>query len=125
MTYNWSMKIPHTIVETISYLHAIDKLWTTDDKEAFKLYIALNPEDGSIISDTGGLRKIRWNSSGRGKRGGARVIYYYYNETAPLYLLYAYPKGTQDNLTSTEKKIFKELASELKKQIKERSDHHA
>lgn len=118
------MKIPHTIVESTSYLNAIDKLWTVDDKEAFKLYIALNPEDGSIISDTGGLRKIRWSSSGRGKRGGARVIYYYYNETAPLYLLYAYPKGTQENLTSNEKKIFKELATELKHQIKERDDNN-
>ena len=95
-----------------------------DDKEAFKLYIALNPEDGKIIPDTGGLRKIRWNSSGRGKRGGARVIYYYYNETAPLYLLYAYPKGTQENLTSTEKKLFREVATELKNHIKERGNRN-
>ncbi len=58
------------------------KLWTEDEREAFIWYIALNMLEGDVMPDTGGVRKIRWASSGKGKRGGARIIYYYYNEIA-------------------------------------------
>ena len=119
MAHNISMKIPHTIAETSSYSNAISKLWSIDEQEAFKLYIALNPSAGDVIQDTNGMRKIRWAGSGKGKRGGTRVIYYYYNESAPLYLLYAYPKGTQENLTPEEKKVFRSFTKAIKQNLKE------
>jgi hypothetical protein len=60
------------------------------------------------------VRKIRWSRGGAGKRGGARVIYYYHNAEHPLYLLMAYAKARQENLTPEEKRTMRELAALLK-----------
>jgi hypothetical protein len=67
---------------------------------------------------TGGIRKIRWSRPGMGKSGGTRVIYYYYNDTTPIYLLFAYPKGKQENLTENEKKSLRIFVEILKKELK-------
>ena len=55
-----------------------------------------------------------------GKRGGIRVIYYYYDETAPIFLLAAYAKSSQGNLTSQDKQVLSVFAEQLKKSIKSR-----
>jgi len=54
-------------------------------------FIGANPESGEIIPETGGVRKLRWALAGRGKRGGARVIYYFHVQELPISLLSAYP----------------------------------
>jgi hypothetical protein len=51
------------------------------------------PSVGDLIPETGGVRKIRWRRAGAGKRGGARVIYFYHDADRPLYLLMVYAKG--------------------------------
>ncbi|MBI5319025.1 MAG: type II toxin-antitoxin system RelE/ParE family toxin [Bradyrhizobium sp.] len=73
-----------------------------------------NPEEGDLIPETGGVRKIRWARPGSGKRGGARVIYFYHSGDRPLYLLLVYAKARQENLTVEEKKIVRKLAAILK-----------
>ena len=55
-------------------------------------FLGLNPEAGAVVPEAGGVRKIRWAVSGRGKRGGVRVIYYFHSEVFPLFLLTAYAK---------------------------------
>ena len=62
-------------------------LWRDDDHRAFVDFIAANPEAGDVIPDSGGIRKVRWTRPGMGKRGGVRVIYYYHDDTMPLFLL--------------------------------------
>jgi hypothetical protein len=57
-----------------------------------------------LISGTGGVRKPSYAASGRGKHGGARVIYYFYDETVPLYALLAYPKNAKTDLTPDDKR---------------------
>jgi hypothetical protein len=75
------------------------------EEELFELvtYLSLNPEAGVVIPATGGVRKLRWRLQGRGKRGGARVIYFYYNGTMPHYLFALYAKNAKDDLTEKEK----------------------
>lgn len=58
-------------------------------REELVAFVGANPEAGEIIPETGGVRKIRWALAGRGKRGGARVIYYYHDERLPVILLAA------------------------------------
>ena len=82
--------------------------------------IAANPLEGEEIPGTGGLRKVRWKRAGMGKRGGTRVIYYFYNESAPLYLLHAYAKAQKDDLTPHEKDVFVRLVETLKAAIKQK-----
>jgi hypothetical protein len=61
------------------------------------------------MPETGGVRKIRWATAGRGKRGGARVIYYFHNERLPLFLLAAYGKNEKADLSKAERKAMKRL----------------
>jgi hypothetical protein len=69
---------------------------------------------GDEIPGTGGVRKLRFAASGRGQRGGARVIYYYLDETMPLYALLAYAKNMQDDMTPDEKRTVAALAAAIK-----------
>src|SRR5512144_361027 len=68
-----------------------------------------NPEAGEIIVGAGGLRKIRIAAKGRGKRGGARVIYYYFVGESRIGMLFAYPKNVQDDLTAEQKKVLMKI----------------
>ena len=68
-----------------------------------------NPTKGNVIKGSGGLRKIRWKSQGRGKSGGVRIIYYWISSEDIILMLLVYPKSEQDDLTSEQLKIIKKL----------------
>lgn len=72
-----------------------------DDAEllAIQLSILQNPECGDLIQGAHGLRKLRAAVRGRGKRGGARVIYYLWDQQDRCYLVFAYLKADMDDLT--------------------------
>ena len=73
-----------------------------------------HPEAGDVIADTGGVRKVRWGRGGSGKRGGARVIYFYRDADFPVYLLMIYAKARQEDLNSDEKRAVRKLVGILK-----------
>jgi hypothetical protein len=76
-------------------------------------YIAANPEAGKIMAETGGIRKLRWRAPGRGKRGGLRAVYYYHNESLPVFLLNIFTKNEKANLTRAERNEMKRLLPRL------------
>ena len=82
-----------SVAETPIFTRQTEKLFTEDEKRELIEFLAENPLAGDEIPGTGGVRKVRFAASGRGKRGGARIIYYYLDETIPLYacLLYTSP----------------------------------
>ena len=67
--------VPISVVETPEFLSATRKLMTDDERALLVDYLAYNPTSGDLIPGTGGVRKLRWGLEGRGKRGGARVVY--------------------------------------------------
>ena len=89
-----------------------------DDKDLKLLEELLleNPQEGDVIQGTGGARKLRFQLEGRGKRGGARVIYVDIFEKEKLYFLFAYPKNVQENLTNEQKNIIKAMIDLIKKE---------
>lgn len=89
--------------------------WRLTEKELDELkhFLAENPEAGHRIPGTGGIRKVRWASGSKGKRGGVRVIYYYHSAGIPLFLLTAYGKGQKESLTAREKATLRGLAREI------------
>jgi hypothetical protein len=89
-----------TIAETPIFEKYASKIWTDDEKHKFIHFIAQNPESGDVIPNSGGCRKIRWSSSGKGKRGGARIIYINKNEHT-IWLLIVYKKSELDNLSAS------------------------
>ena len=96
-------------IETPIFTADLNEFLTDDEYTEFQQYLADNPRSGDVIQDTGGLRKIRWASNGKGKRVGVRVIYYHLNADAQIRLLLIYKKGVQDNLTEKQKKILRKL----------------
>lgn len=77
-----------------------------------QLALLLRPEQGVIIKGAGGLRKLRWAGSGRGKRGGVRIIYYWHPQDEVFYVLYVYPKNEQSDLTPAQARILRRLVEE-------------
>ena len=92
-----------TVVEFPHFLDQVGKCIEPEDRDELIDYVARNPEKGDEIPGTGGLRKLRWGGKGKGKRGGLRVIYYFYNESAPIFLLTVFGKGVQEDLTQEQK----------------------
>lgn len=83
------------------------------DRARLVEFIAANPEAGDLVPQTGGIRKLRWALAGGGKRGGARVIYFFHNESFPVFLLAAYGKNEKANLTKAERNALAKLAPAL------------
>ena len=82
--------VPITVIETPEFLSATRKL-ISDEKRALLVdYLAYHPTAGDLIPGTGGVRKLRWSLEGRGKRGGARVVYFYHDPEVPIFALTAY-----------------------------------
>jgi len=64
-----------------------------------QLYLLTNPDAGALIAGSGGLRKLRWGLSRRGKRGGVRIIYFVQSAAGRIFMLYLYRKNDQTDLT--------------------------
>lgn len=83
-----------------------------DDEEYRRLqaFLVENPAAGALMPETGGFRKVRWRDPrrGKGKRGGLRVIYYYFPEDAQIWLIFLYDKAQADDLTPAEKKALRQ-----------------
>ena len=103
-----------TVVETPAFQRRAEKLLSDDEREELIEYLARNPLAGDVMSGTGGVRKLRYAARGKGKRGGARVIYYVVDDETPLYALLNYGKDEQDNLTAEQKKAVQAFAAAIK-----------
>lgn len=109
------MKIrPITVAETQAFARAAETLWSEEERVELVNFVARNPEAGDLIPGTGGVRKLRWTRSGIGKRGGARVVYFYYRPDCPLYLLLAYAKARATDLSARERKAVAAFAAMIK-----------
>lgn len=108
---------PVTVAETQIFLRAAQKIWSAEELAELVDFVAHNPEAGDVVSGTGGVRKLRWGKAGTGKRGGARIVYFYYNELCPLYLLLAYEKGQATDLTAEQKRAVAGFADMIKRSI--------
>ena len=85
-----------------------------DGIEALALYLTHRPDAGDPIPGSGGVRKMRWAANGKGKRGGARIIYLYVVIAARIYLLRCHAKNEKTDLTQNEKKQLRQIAANLK-----------
>jgi hypothetical protein len=73
-----------------------------------------HPDAGDVIPGSGGVRKLRWAAKGKGKRGGARIIYLYLVAAARVYLMRCYAKNVKTDLTADEKRQLRQIAVYLK-----------
>jgi len=108
-----------TVVELPEFIRRSENLLSENDKNRLIYHLSMNPKDGIVMQGTSGIRKIRWAREGRGKSGGVRVIYFYYNDEIPLFLLTIFGKDEKANLTKSERnelaKLVKVLISNCKR----------
>jgi hypothetical protein len=107
---------PVSVIEYAAYQRRADELLSRAEQTAVVDLIAYEPTCGELIPGTGGLRKVRIGLSGGGKRGGARVIYYFYNESFPVLLLALYAKNEKADLKAVEKRKLTGLVTEIVEQ---------
>ncbi|MEM7673886.1 MAG: type II toxin-antitoxin system RelE/ParE family toxin [Verrucomicrobiota bacterium] len=85
-------------VETSIFTASITKTLSDEEYRHLQLSLLLRPDAGAIMKASGGIRKVRWGAGTSGKRGGVRIIYYWDSGDA-IYMLYAYKKGKQEDLS--------------------------
>jgi hypothetical protein len=111
---------PVSVIEFAAYRRRASELLTAGQRDAVIDLVAYEPTCGDIIPGSGGLRKVRIGRDGIGKRGGTRVVYYFYNEDFPIFLLALYAKNEKSDLTTAEKREYAAAMKEIVRQWKEK-----
>jgi len=104
---------PVELIETPIFTRQVADGWSDEEYRAFQLHLVLRPDAGVVIPGSGGLRKVRGRLRGRGKRAGARVIYYWKAMAGQLFLLFRYPKNVRSDLTASELRILRKLVRDV------------
>jgi hypothetical protein len=104
------------IAVTTTYERAARKLLAASERDAMERAIAADPLAAPVIPGSGGIRKMRWAGSGRGKRGGVRTIYFHYSEATTIYLLTIYAKADREDLRPADLKAWARLVATIKKE---------
>lgn len=97
------------LVETHVFTRQVLALLSDEEYTQLQLALVIRPDAGRLIPGGGGLRKLRWQAKGHGKRGGVRIIYYWAVSQERILLLYIYAKGEQDDLTPDQLKTLRRL----------------
>lgn len=114
--------ILQTVIETPEFIKQAKTCMDEKSKASFIDFIARNPLSGEIIQGTGGARKVRWQSDAySGKRGGARIIYYFHDTNTPIYLFTAYRKNQRVNISANDKKVLHKIIISIVREIEDRN----
>lgn len=100
------------IIETAIFTRRINELLSDDEYRLLQAELVDRPDWGKIIPGSGGLRKLRWALPGRGKSGGARIIYYWVVERDIILMLYAYAKNELTDLTPPQAKALRKIVED-------------
>ena len=100
------------IVETPVFTRQINRLLSLESYRGLQLALVDDPARGATIGGSGGLRKLRWEGSGRGRRGGIRVIYCWIPDRNWILMLLAYGKNEQDDLSPAQLKVLRRVVEE-------------
>lgn len=109
-----------TVVETSIFARRAEKLLTQSEHGELITFLAKYPDAGDEIIGTGGVRKVRFAAMGKGKSGGVRVIYYFYDQDMPIYALLVYGKNERADLTSDQRRAVADFAAAIKAKRKRR-----
>jgi len=109
-----------TVVETASYLKDAERLLTEGERRQIVTTLATDPECGVLIRGGGGIRKMRVAFGNRGKRSGARVIYYYHSQNLPVFALVLFAKNERSDLSDAETKALAKAVKQIPKVYGER-----
>ena len=97
------------IIETPIFTRRLKTILNDEQYRELQSALIASPDRGKVIPGSGGIRKLRWGGSGRGKRGSNRIIYYWFSKQEVILMLFIYSKTEQDDLTPEQLKTLKNL----------------
>lgn len=97
-------------IETGIFTKHVSAYLSDDEYAGFQSYLLQNPESGKIIQGSGGIRKVRWATTGKGKSGGVRIVYYYKKSDFEIWLLTIYRKNEVSTIPAH---ILRQIAKEI------------
>jgi hypothetical protein len=109
MPYN---AIVFSFIETKLFTRLVGMYLSDEEYQELQSHLIAWPEAGKIVPGSGGVRKLRWKATGRGKRGGFRVIYFTKIEQGIIWMVTLYPKNVKDN-----------IPAHILRQIRQEVDH--
>lgn len=117
VTTNLGTSMKALFVELPAFERYRESYLTDDEFRSFQIMLLKNPLCGDVIQHTGGLRKVRFSDSKRnkGKRGGTRIIYYWYLEKSQFLLFTIYGKNVADDLTTSQREQLSKMLDMIKK----------
>jgi hypothetical protein len=97
------------LIEAPAFTRVLSTYLDEDGYRALQQALADRPELGDVIEGTGGFRKLRWPDPrrGKGRRGGLRLIYYFFESAQQIWLMTLYDKDERDDLSPAQKKVLK------------------
>lgn len=107
LAYNMSM----TFIETTVFTHQVTEYLSDDEYAEMQRYLADNPGKGVLVPGGGGVRKIRWSGSGRGKRGGTRTLYFW-DSGECIYMLFMFKKNERSDISKEQLQLLREAIKE-------------
>jgi hypothetical protein len=106
-----------TVIETAEFIARASRLMSEEQRARVVELLARDPECGDIMQGTGGVRKVRVALAGRGKSGGARVIYYFHSDRLPVFALTVFAKNESANLTPAQRNAMTAVVKAIKQQL--------
>jgi RelE toxin of RelE / RelB toxin-antitoxin system len=101
------------VVETPSYLADAERLFSPMERMAIVDRLAADPTCGVVIPGSGGIRKVRFGFGGRGKSGGARIIYLFSGESLPVFVLAVFVKNEKANVSAAERNTLAKMVADM------------
>jgi hypothetical protein len=102
-----------TVVETPAYLADAERLFSPAEQKAIVDRLAADPLCGLVIPGSGGVRKVRFGFGGRGKSGGARILYLFGGEDLPVFMLAAFAKNEKADLSASERNALSRMIADM------------
>lgn len=100
----------YSFIETRLFTRLMRECLTDHEYSELQEILIANPEAGDVIPGSGGIRKLRWRSLGRGKRSGFRVVYFVKKASRVFWMLTMYPKNARDNIPAN---ILRQIRKEI------------
>ena len=107
MPYNLSV---YSFIETKLFTRLVQEYLTDEEYRELQQSLIENPEAGDVIPGSGGVRKLRWRATGRGKHGGHRVIYFAKVKQGRIWMLTMYPKNVKDDIPA---RVLRQIRKEV------------
>lgn len=105
-------------IESFEFADKVNGYLSDENYGELQFYLVNHPESGDVIRGGGGLRKLRWATGTKGKRGGYRVIYFFHIEGENILMVDIYSKNEQEDLTREQLSYFKDLIKQYQKEYR-------